>query len=502
MVSCPSCHVNGKMGLTSCGGWLVTVGVGVVTTVDVKDTIVVDGVTIVGATSVVVGTNADVSKTEMLRLISICVVVLVIFITVGITSVVIVVDGTSMILVTFGDNTCEENITSVVSTTGSVVGNIIILLTDGVMKLISLKLGEGETSSLVVAVITLGSIVLILDTFIGVGVMMTTVVINVGTRSALESITSLISDGDINLVVVTSGSVVMNTLLSVTTDRSLGEITLGDRITLVGIVKDGVTVTTSLVLITSLIVTGKTMVILISGCVVTSLAVNTDTSVGEAVGIILGNIVEGGAMVATSLVLMKSLGNGKTIVVVISGCSLALAVTTDRSLGEIILGVGIALGSIVKDGATVANSLVLITSLIIVTGTLGGKAVVVVTMLLTTLIFIITLVTGGAVKLNVSSTNGDVVVGNIISLLTTLVIAVATVGVTGRLTIIPVVSSTLVTITLGIDDVMMLEMTKDGIVVRGIISVVETLVSTTTDGVLMVTNTDVKSSIKDVLAGT
>lgn len=207
MVSCPSCHVNGKMGLTSCGGWLVSVGVGVVTTVDVKDKIVVDGVTIVGATSVVVGTNADVSKTEMLRLISICVVVLVIFITVDITSVVIVVDGTSMILVTFGDNTCEENITSVVivmdgksmtlvtfgdntceeniisvvSTTGSVVGVIIILLTDGVMKLISLKLGEGETSSLVVAVITLGDIVLILDTFVGVGVMMTTVVINVGT---------------------------------------------------------------------------------------------------------------------------------------------------------------------------------------------------------------------------------------------------------------------------------------------------------------------------------
>ena len=83
----------------------------------------------------------------------------------------------------------------------------------------------------------------------------------------------------------------------------------------------------------------------------------------------------------------------------------------------------------------------------------------------------ITLVTGDGVKLTVSI-NDSVVVGEIMSLVTSLVMTVtANVGVTGRVKIVPDTSAMLVkvlsvTIRLGTDDVIILEISSDGDVVK------------------------------------
>ena len=538
MADCPSCQVNGLIGLTSCGAWLVIVGVGVAIIVEVKDT-VRDGVTIVGLTNVIVGVNSDVSVGVMLLVTSTCVVAVV---TVDVASVVIGVVSTS--LVTFGINTCEDNIISVVLTMISVVDDVGVLVTDGVMELVSVKLGEGETSSLVFAVVTLGDIVTILDTFAGVGVMttvpldgtisvifMTLVntlllvvmgdivilgvsvsvrVITVGDTTSLVImllkiklevvtilaegdilvttvlllITSLI-DGDTKLIVVMSGSVVVTTSLVLTTGRVLRDITLGEGVILGSIVEGRVSSLELIMLVVK--VTDKVMAELTSGCIVTSLVLTTDGILGEitlGVGII---VVAGRVMVTLSLVLIAN-----------------------DILGEITLGDGIIL---VKGGVMVTFSLVLITSLNVVTGiivvltsgcvvvrvtsleaadgsietldtfkiTLGVMVLVmsgdgekedtssiVVSMLLTALI---TLVTGDGVKLSVSI-NDSVVVGEIMSLVTSLVMMVtANVGVTGRVKIVPDTSAMLVkvlsvTIRLGTDDVIILEISSDGNVVK------------------------------------
>ena len=234
-------------------------------------------------------------------------------------------------------------------------------------------------------------------------------------------------------------------------------------------------------------VTEKVMAELTSGCAVTSLVLTTDGILGEitlGVGII---VVAGRVMVTLSLVL-----------------------TANEILGDITLGDGIIL---VKGRVMVTFSLVLITSLNVVTGiivvltsgcvvvriasleaaddsigtldtfeiTLGVMVLVMsgdgekedtlsimVSMLVTALI---TLVTGDGVKLTVSI-NDSVVVGEIMSLVTSLVMTVsANVGVTGRVKIVPDTSAMLVkvlsvTIRLGTDDVIILEISSDGNVVK------------------------------------
>ena len=581
MADCPSSQVNGLIGLISCGAWLIIVGVGVGVTVEVKDTVVGDGVTIVGVTDVVVGINSDVvSVTIMLLVMSTCVVVLV---TTDVASVVIVVDGTSMMLVVFGVNTSEDNVTSVVLTTRSVVDDVSILVTDGVKELVSVKLGEGETSSLVLTVVTLGDIVTTLDD-VGVGVItivlpgtasvtsmtllmlgvmddivilcvslsvnVTTVGVTtslvallvktkleVGTTLAEGDITvttvlvlimSLI-DGDAKLIVVTSGGVVVTTSLLLATGTVLGDTILGVGVTL-GSIVDGRA--TSLELIMSVVkVTGKVIDVLMSGCVVTSLVLTTDETLGE---IILGDgiiLVAGRVMLTFSLGLTTNEILGLGIILVKDGVmvTFSLGLTINETLGEITLGVGIILVAgrvmvtfslglttneilglgiiLVNDRVMVTFSLVLITSLNVVTGTIvvlmSGCGVVrktslvetdgsigtldvtlgviilvtsddgekddtsstVVTMLMTELM---TLVIGDAVKLKVSIIE-SVIVGEIISLVTSLVMAVTTdVGVTGRVKIVSDTSAILVkvTITLGTDDVMILEMSSDGNVVK------------------------------------
>ena len=93
---------------------------------------------------------------------------------------------------------------------------------------------------------------------------------------------------------------------------------------------------------------------------------------------------------------------------------------------------------------------------------------IMVSMLVTALI---TLVTGDGAKLTVSI-NDSVVVGEIMSLVTSLVTTVtANVGVTGRVKIVPDTSAMLVkvlsvTIRLGTDDVIILEISSDGNVVK------------------------------------
>lgn len=535
MADCPSCQVSGLIGLTSCGAWLVIVGVGVAIIVEVKDT-VRDGVTIVGLTNVIVGVNSDVSVGVMLLVTSTCVVALV---TMDVASVVIAVVSTS--LVTFGVNTCEDNVTSVVVIMISVVDDVGVLVTDRVMELVSVKLGEGETSSLVFAVVTLGDIVTILDTFAGVGVMTTVpldgtisvifmtlvntlllvvmgdivilgvsvsvTVITVGDNTSLvvmllkiklEVVTTLaegdimvttvlllitsLIDGDTKLIVVMSGSVVVTTSLVLTTGRVLTDITLGEGVILGSIVEGRVSSLELIMLVVK--VTDKVMVELISGCVITSLVLTTDGILGEI-----------------------TLGVGIIVVVMVA---FSLVLTVNEILGEITLGDGIIL---VKGRVMVTFSLVLITSLNVVTGiivvltsgcvvvritsleaadgsietldtfkiTLGVMVLVMsgdgekedtssimVSMLVTALI---TLVTGDGAKLTVSI-NDSVVVGEIMSLVTSLVTTVtANVGVTGRVKIVPDTSAMLVkvlsvTIRLGTDDVIILEISSDGNVVK------------------------------------
>ena len=535
MADCPSCQVSGLIGLTSCGAWLVIVGVGVAIIVEVKDT-VRDGVTIVGLTNVIVGVNSDVSVGVMLLVTSTCVVALV---TMDVASVVIAVVSTS--LVTFGVNTCEDNVTSVVVIMISVVDDVGVLVTDRVMELVSVKLGEGETSSLVFAVVTLGDIVTILDTFAGVGVMTTVpldgtisvifmtlvntlllvvmgdivilgvsvsvTVITVGDNTSLvvmllkiklEVVTTLaegdimvttvlllitsLIDGDTKLIVVMSGSVVVTTSLVLTTGRVLTDITLGEGVILGSIVEGRVSSLELIMLVVK--VTDKVMVELTSGCVITSLVLTTDGILGEI-----------------------TLGVGIIVVVMVA---FSLVLTVNEILGEITLGDGIIL---VKGRVMVTFSLVLITSLNVVTGiivvltsgcvvvritsleaadgsietldtfkiTLGVMVLVMsgdgekedtssimVSMLVTALI---TLVTGDGAKLTVSI-NDSVVVGEIMSLVTSLVTTVtANVGVTGRVKIVPDTSAMLVkvlsvTIRLGTDDVIILEISSDGNVVK------------------------------------
>lgn len=192
----------------------------------------------------------------------------------------------------------------------------------------------------------------------------------------------------------------------------------------------------------------------------------------------LGSIVEGEVIkVATSLVFIMSLVIviGISMVVVTSGC---IVVKTS---------------SLLLTGGSVRTLEIFVTVLgviILVTSDDGEGT--------TLVIFIITLVTGSDVKLNVSI-NENVVIGEITSLVITLVAVSTDVGVTGR---VPVVSSILITsllVTLNI--VMTLEISNDGTVVKAMVSVIDTLVSVTIDGVSIVTNTDEKVVTKDVLVG-
>ena len=205
----------------------------------------------------------------------------------------------------------------------------------------------------------------------------------------------------------------------VTRDETLGEITLG-----VGII----------------LVAGRVMVTF-------SLLLTTNEILG--VGVIL---VNNGVMVTFSLVLITSLNvvTG-TIVVLTSGCGVVRITSLVEADGSSIGILDVTLGVIIL--------------VMLVDGEKEDTSSTVVTML------VIELATGDAVKLKVSIIE-SVSVGEIISLVTSLVMAVMTdVGGTGRVKIVSDTSTMLVkvmsvTVTLGTDDVMILEMSSDGIVVK------------------------------------
>ena len=204
----------------------------------------------------------------------------------------------------------------------------------------------------------------------------------------------------------------------VTRDETLGEITLG-----VGII----------------LVAGRVMVTF-------SLLLTTNEILG--VGVIF---VNNGVMVTFSLVLITSLNvvTG-TIVVLTSGCGvvrITSLVEADGSIGILDVTLGVIILVMLVDGEKEDTSSTVVTMLVI------------------------ELATGDAVKLKVSIIE-SVLVGEIISLVTSLVMAVMTdVGGTGRVKTVSDTSTMLVkvisvTVTLGTDDVMILEMSSDGIVVK------------------------------------
>ena len=373
MAGCPSGQVNALIGLINCGAWFVMVGVGVVTTVVVidvvSDTIVGDGVIIVGITSVVVGTNSDVSITVMLLVISICVVM-----PIDVISVAIAVDGSSMILVTDGVNTCEDNITSVVLTIGSVIDGVTILVTEGVMKLVSLIMGEGVTNStvLVLVVTMLESIVTMLDMIVGAGVTITVVVVcgDVGTL-LMDGIVTLVSIsvmvGETTSLVgllVRLGNIVKSEVTTVGTLDGIIKLSVFIGVIVgetssVGLVKLKLGVKIGL----DSIVEGKGIsVLFITMDGIVKLSVSISVTVGEITSLVgllirLGGIVEGEAISVGTLLFITMDGMVKLSVSI----NVIVGEISPVGLVKIKLGVGILLGNIVEGKVISVGTLLFIT---------------------------------------------------------------------------------------------------------------------------------------------
>ena len=362
------------------------------------------------------------------------------------------------------------------------VGTLLFITTDGMV--VSMSVMDGEISSLLGNIVEGVNITVRTLLFDGIVTLSVSVLISVMLRE--------ISSVELKLGVgILLGNIVEGTIISVAMLLSMDGI----------IVKLSVSISVTEGVITSvvglLVRLGSTidgeviMVGMLLFIITVKLSVSISVMVGEisSVGLIkvgvkirLGNIVEGEVItVATSLVFITSLINviGISMEVVTSGCIVVKTsslMLTDGSMEalemlETVLGVIMFVTS--GDGEKEGTTLV---------------------------IFIITLVTEGTVKLNVSINEN--VVGEITSPVMTLVGVSTDVGVTGTVTIVLVVSSTLITsllVTLNI--VMTLEISNDGTVVKAMVSVIETLVSITIDGVSTVTNTDEKLVTKDVLVG-
>ena len=360
MAGCPSCQVNGLMGLINCGAWFVTVGVGVVTIVVI---IVGDGVIVVEITSVVVGTSTDVSLTVMI--LSTCEV------NTSVIPVDIIVVGKFTTLLTFGVNICEDIMIVVL---GSVTDTVIILVTERVMELVSLRMGEGEANSLVLIVVML----IILDMNEGVGV---TIAVEVGSNVGM-------TDGIVTLGAAVSVNVKVGKI------SLLVKMILGDGITLGNIVEIEM-ISVGILLATTVV----KLAVLVNVIVGEGISLPVKMILG--VGTTLGTIKEG-EMISVGTLLSSTMDD-----------MVKLSVAINVMVGKIsllTLGVGTTLGSI-EEGEIISVGAVVSTTMDIVgkVSLLGEmKLGVVMTLLEDEMISVGTLIFIIMVKLSVNMVGEDI----------------------------------------------------------------------------------------------